>query len=186
MRAHIEVHRVPGGEHRPRLAATGRPGVAVTGSAEQRLRSMHQSPRRKETFVPSNAMLAFFASRPALYRRSGGMGLGPTILGLYRQLKILGAFEGVNKVIELGSQGVWCPDRRLLLGLYDAFGRQRPPKTRLHDTSVQTEPVMHRRGTCMRALDFSTSALILMETLDHSCWISILIPCPRSTAANLI
>jgi len=73
-------------------------------------------------------MLAFFASRPALYRRSGGMGIGPTILGLYRQLKILGAFEGVNKVIELGSQGVWCPDRRLLLGLYDAFGRQRPPE----------------------------------------------------------
>src|SRR5262249_42627623 len=28
---------------------------------------------------------------------------------------------------ELGSQGVWCPDRRLLTGLFEAFGRPVPP-----------------------------------------------------------
>jgi len=52
------------------------------------------------------------------------MGLGPPILALYRQLKQLGALEGIDSVVELGSQGVWCPDPRLLNGLFQAFGRQ--------------------------------------------------------------
>src|SRR5262245_23526987 len=39
------------------------------------------------------------------------MGLGPPILALYRQLKLLGTFEDIDSVVELGSQGVWCPDR---------------------------------------------------------------------------
>jgi len=59
------------------------------------------------------------------------MGLGPTILSLYRQLKTLGALDEVHSVIELGSQGVWCPDRRLLVGLYEAFGRPVPPEREL-------------------------------------------------------
>lgn len=54
------------------------------------------------------------------------MGLGPTILGLYRQLKVLGAFDNVKSVVELGSQGIWCADQRLITGLYDAFGKPRP------------------------------------------------------------
>ena len=59
------------------------------------------------------------------------MGLGAPILGLYRQLKALGAFEGIDSVVELGSQGVWCPDRRLLTGLFEAFGRPLPPDSEL-------------------------------------------------------
>jgi hypothetical protein len=55
------------------------------------------------------------------------MGLGPPILALYRQLKLLGALDGIDSVVELGSQGVWCPDRRLLTGLFEAFGRPVPP-----------------------------------------------------------
>src|SRR5215472_2463896 len=55
------------------------------------------------------------------------MGLGPPILALYRQLKTLGAFDGIDSVVELGSQGVWCPDPRLLTGLFEAFGRPVPP-----------------------------------------------------------
>ena len=51
------------------------------------------------------------------------MGLGPDVLALYRQMKLLGAFDKVSNVIELGSQGVWCPDPRLLTGLFDAFGK---------------------------------------------------------------
>src|SRR5687768_14085911 len=51
------------------------------------------------------------------------MGLGPNVLSLYRQLKAQGAFEGVTDVCELGSQGVWCPDRKLLDGLFRDFGR---------------------------------------------------------------
>ena len=56
------------------------------------------------------------------------MGLGPPILALYRQLKLLGTFEGIDSVVELGSQGVWCPDRRLLFGLFEAFGRRIPSR----------------------------------------------------------
>jgi hypothetical protein len=61
------------------------------------------------------------------------MGLGPPILALYRQLKLMGTFEGIDSVVELGSQGVWCPDRRLLFGLFEAFeswhNRARPQST---------------------------------------------------------
>ena len=59
------------------------------------------------------------------------MGLGPPILALYRQLKLLGALDGIDSVVELGSQGVWCPDRRLLTGLFEAFGRPVPPSKEL-------------------------------------------------------
>jgi hypothetical protein len=55
------------------------------------------------------------------------MGLGPPILALYRQLKLLGALDGIDSVVELGSQGVWCPDVRLLTGLFEAFSRPVPP-----------------------------------------------------------
>jgi hypothetical protein len=54
------------------------------------------------------------------------MGLGPPILALYRQLKLREPL-GIDSVVELGSQGVWCPDRRLLTGLFEAFGRPVPP-----------------------------------------------------------
>ena len=59
------------------------------------------------------------------------MGLGPPTLALYRQLKLLGALDGIDSVVELGSQGVWCPDRRLLTGLFEAFGRPVPPSQEL-------------------------------------------------------
>jgi SAM-dependent methyltransferase len=59
------------------------------------------------------------------------MGLGPPILALYRQLKLMGTFEGIDSVVELGSQGVWCPDRRLLFGLFEAFGRPIPSRDEL-------------------------------------------------------
>src|SRR5215469_916196 len=58
--------------------------------------------------------------------RSKAMGLGPPILALYRQLKLLEALDGIDSVVELSSQGVWCPDRRLLTGLFQAFGRPVP------------------------------------------------------------
>lgn len=54
------------------------------------------------------------------------MGLGPPILALYRQMKVLGAFEGINNVLELGAQAVWCPRRKLVLSLFEAFGRPAP------------------------------------------------------------
>jgi hypothetical protein len=59
------------------------------------------------------------------------MGLGPDVLALYRQMKLLGAFDNVTDVIELGSQGVWCPDPRLLTGLFEAFGKPVPPEHEL-------------------------------------------------------
>jgi hypothetical protein len=55
------------------------------------------------------------------------MGLGPPILALYRQLKGLGAFEGINSVMELGAQNVWCPRAELVKNLFGAFDK--PPPT---------------------------------------------------------
>src|SRR5688572_6463114 len=51
------------------------------------------------------------------------MGLGPPILALYRQTKVLGAFEGIHKIMELGAQSVWCPRRKLAQSLFEAFGK---------------------------------------------------------------
>jgi SAM-dependent methyltransferase len=59
------------------------------------------------------------------------VGLGPNVLSLYRQMKILGLFEGITDVAELGSQGVWCPDKRTLVGLFEAFDRPLPPDSEL-------------------------------------------------------
>lgn len=56
------------------------------------------------------------------------MGLGPEILSLYHQQKRFGSFDGITDVVELGSQGVWCPDKKLLAGLFEAFGRPMPPE----------------------------------------------------------
>jgi hypothetical protein len=45
------------------------------------------------------------------------------MLALYRQLKLMGAFEGVTDVIELGSQVVRCTERGQLDALFEAFGK---------------------------------------------------------------
>lgn len=55
------------------------------------------------------------------------MGLGPPVLALYRQLKQLGAFEGINDVMELGAQNVWCPKAGIVRSLFEAFGKSPPP-----------------------------------------------------------
>src|SRR5262249_46007788 len=54
------------------------------------------------------------------------MGLGPPVLALYRQMKLLGGFEGIHDVLELGAQAVWCPRRALVRSLFEAFGRPAP------------------------------------------------------------
>lgn len=61
------------------------------------------------------------------------MGLGPPIIALYHQLKQLGAFEGVRDVVELGSQNVWCPQRRMIRELFRAFGCPEPTDRLLDD-----------------------------------------------------
>ena len=68
----------------------------------------------------------FVSKLPLPTAQEPPMGLGPPILALYRQLKLGGALEGIDRVVELGSQGVWCPDERLLIGLFEAFGRPIP------------------------------------------------------------
>ena len=55
------------------------------------------------------------------------MGLGPQILALYRQMKMLGAFDGVSRVMELGAQSVQCTRSGLVKSLFEAFGRPPPP-----------------------------------------------------------
>lgn len=60
------------------------------------------------------------------------MGLGPTVLALYTQLKSLGVFEGVHDVMELGAQNVWCPKAQLVKHLFKAFGKLEPPGDMLY------------------------------------------------------
>jgi hypothetical protein len=59
------------------------------------------------------------------------MGLGPPILALYRQLKGLGAFDGISNVMELGAQNVWCPRAELVRNLFRAFDRPEPAQEML-------------------------------------------------------
>ena len=92
------------------------------------------------------------------------MGLGPNVLGLYRQMKILGLFDGITDVVELGSQGVWCPDKRLLTGLFEAFGRPVPPAEELapylNDSGTGHAPSRHlheRLGFRYDCVDIDTN-----------------------------
>jgi hypothetical protein len=75
------------------------------------------------------------------------MGIGPPTLALYRQLKILGAFDGIDSVIELGSQGVWCTDPRSISDLFKAFGRPSPsvPEVDTYVNNTGTGIVSSRR-----------------------------------------
>jgi hypothetical protein len=77
------------------------------------------------------ALKTYLREAGFLHTTEANQGLGPPILSLYRQLKTLGTFDAIDSVIELGSQGVWCPDRKLLVGLYEAFDRPLPPEKEL-------------------------------------------------------
>lgn len=68
------------------------------------------------------------------------MGLGPPILELYRQLKVLGAFEGIRGVLELGSQDFWCPQQNVIRALFSAFDRPEPPVELLLTTNAKQLP----------------------------------------------
>jgi hypothetical protein len=61
------------------------------------------------------------------------MALGPPIIALYHQLKTLGVFDGVNAVVELGSQGVWCPHRTMMRELFSVFGQPTPSTALIDD-----------------------------------------------------
>src|SRR5215216_664611 len=76
----------------------------------------------------SNALFPHCTSRPA---KKCPMGIGPPILALYRQLKLVEVLHDIEHLVELGSQAVWCPDHRLMRGLFEAFGRPVPPVTEL-------------------------------------------------------
>lgn len=67
------------------------------------------------------------------------MGLGPPVLELYRQLKLLGALDGITEVIELGSQDFWCPRRNLVRALFEAFGRTAEMQPYLLETTNSSQ-----------------------------------------------
>ncbi len=68
------------------------------------------------------------------------MGLGPPVIELYRQLKLLGALDGATNVMELGSQDFWCPQKNLVKALCTAFGQKDPPAELLATTREQQKP----------------------------------------------
>lgn len=54
------------------------------------------------------------------------MGLGPPVIALYQQLKTLGMFDDVKKVMELGSQNIWAPHITMVRRLFESFSRPGP------------------------------------------------------------
>jgi hypothetical protein len=68
------------------------------------------------------------------------MGLGPPVIELYRQLKVLGALEGITDVMELGSQDFWCPQRNLVKSICTAFGRPEPGPELLDTDNTRQKP----------------------------------------------
>jgi hypothetical protein len=68
------------------------------------------------------------------------MGLGPPVIELYRQLKLAGALDKVENVMELGSQDFWCPKPNLVRGLFSAFGRGEPAAELLATSNASQKP----------------------------------------------
>jgi hypothetical protein len=68
------------------------------------------------------------------------MGLGPPVIELYRQLKLSGAFQDIEEVMELGSQDFWCPQVNLVKALCRAFGQDNPPDELLRTNNVSQLP----------------------------------------------
>jgi hypothetical protein len=54
--------------------------------------------------------------------------VGPPVLALYRQLRLLGMLDRVQRVIELGANSVECAQPSLVEDLLRAFGRPAPPE----------------------------------------------------------
>jgi hypothetical protein len=59
------------------------------------------------------------------------MGVGPHAVGLYHQMKILGLFDGVTNIVELGSQNMGCNQLNSIASLYEKFGKPPPDETTL-------------------------------------------------------
>ena len=49
------------------------------------------------------------------------------MFALYRQMKQLGAFDGITDVMELGAQNAWCTKPGIVKSLFEAFGKPPPP-----------------------------------------------------------
>ena len=68
--------------------------------------------------------------------------------------------KSIESVLELGSQGVWCPDPRLLTGLFEAFERPVPPSSEL-------DIYISKTGTCViggktSSLERSTGRMVIV------------------------
>ncbi len=63
------------------------------------------------------------------------MGFGPQTIEQYRQMKMLGLFDGITNVMELGSQDFYCPQQNLMKALFAAFGKP-PPSPELLNTDI--------------------------------------------------
>jgi len=107
------------------------------------------------------------------------MGLGPSAIELYRQLKLAGAFNDITEVMELGSQDFWCPQQNLLRGLFSAFDRPRPPTEFFATTNTNQKPariLYEALGLKYRCVDVDgrSDTLVLdlnfdMAPAEHRC-----------------
>ncbi len=56
------------------------------------------------------------------------LAVGPPLLALYRQLRVLGMLDRVHRVVELGAKRVDCGQKAVVLDLFRAFGQSCPPE----------------------------------------------------------
>jgi hypothetical protein len=68
------------------------------------------------------------------------MGFGPQTIEHYRQMKMLGLFDGISNVMELGSQDFYCPQQNLMKALFAAFGLSDPPPQLLNTDLAHKMP----------------------------------------------
>lgn len=66
------------------------------------------------------------------------MGLGPPVIALYQQLKMLGIFTDIQQVMELGSQNVWCPQSTMMQRLFEDYNRPKPSEELLKSFANRT------------------------------------------------
>ena len=88
------------------------------------------------------------------------MGLGPASLALYRQMKILGLFDQVKEVLELGAQQVWARPGNLIHELYKEFGASGPSAdflTRLPSNQVSGRELYTDLGMNYTCVDVEPS-----------------------------
>ena len=88
------------------------------------------------------------------------MGLGPATLALYHQMKILGLFDGIENVLELGAQQVWAHPGEQIKRLYrdKVSGRELYTDLGMNYTCVDLDPSFDSINLDLKAVCVTSNA----------------------------